>query len=198
VSHFELTKRDQNMKNNMSGRHTMRKILTSIITLRGISALTTAMLMVVPFAMAGEHSSNGHATTEHGASHKHIVGIFIGATTDAHNETDTTVGVEYEYMLLSMLGLGAVYEHTPDAHHEEGVSVYLASVYLHPYAGFRIGMGAGEEKVHGSHGHTESLMRGSIAYDFHVAGIGIAPTLNLDRVDDENVESYGIVLSKGF
>ena len=63
--------------------------------------------------------------------------------------------------------------------------------------GLCIGIGAGEEKVHGSHGHTQSLIRGSIAYDFHVAGIGIAPTFNLDRVDEEDLEVYGIVLGKG-
>ena len=135
---------------------------------------------------------------EHGADKNHIVGVFLGATNDAHSVTDETVGVEYEYKFTERFGIGAVYEYSPDAHDDDGVSVYLASAYLHPYAGWRLGLGLGEEKVHGSHGHEEGLFRASVAYDFHVGGFGIAPTFNLDIVDVETIEVYGVTFSKAF
>ena len=66
------------------------------------------------------------------------------------------------------------------------------------YAGWRLGLGIGEEKLHGDHGHKQSLYRASVAYDFHVGGFGIAPTFNLDRVDGESIEVYGVTFSKAF
>ena len=155
-----------------------------------IAFMSMALLMSSSLALAGGN--------DHGADKKHIVGVFLGATNDAHSETDGTAGIEYEYKFTEHFGIGAVYEHSPDAHNDDGVSVYLASAYWHPYAGWRIGLGIGEEKLHGSHGHEESLYRASIAYDFHIGGFGIAPTFNLDRVDGESIEVYGVTLSKAF
>jgi CelD/BcsL family acetyltransferase involved in cellulose biosynthesis len=44
MGRFELTKGDQNIKNNMSGQHTVLNTLISVITLRGIAAVTTVTL----------------------------------------------------------------------------------------------------------------------------------------------------------
>jgi hypothetical protein len=169
----------------------------SIKTPFGIATISVLLFLAAPLARGSETEGHGADDSDHGY-HAHVVGLFAGVTKDAHDEIDATVGVEYEFRLIEMLGLGAVYETTPEAHHGDGVSVYLASVYLHPYAGLRLGLGIGEEKVHGSHGSTEDLLRVSLAYDFHVAGFGVAPTINIDRVDDENIEVYGIAFSKGF
>ena len=131
------------------------------------------------------------------AAHKHTVGIFAGITDD-DSETETTGGVEYEYLFNSRFGAGVVYEHTPDAHHADGVSVYLVAGYWHPYAGWRLGLGAGQEKVHASGEDEEGLARFSVAYDFHLAGFIFAPNFSVDRVNGRNIEVYGISLMKGF
>jgi hypothetical protein len=159
-----------------------------------IAFVLSALLM--PSSLALASSDDHHATDDHGADEKHIVGIFRGATRDAHNDVDETGGIEYEYKFTRQFGIGAVWEKSPDAHDEEGVSVYLASLYWHPHAGWRLGLGAGEEKVHGSHGHTENLVRASIAYDFHVGGFGIAPTFSVDLVDSESIEVLGVTVSQ--
>ena len=156
--------------------------------------VSSALLLTSSLALASDHDVTG----EHGAGEKHLVGVFLGATRDAHNDTDATAGVEYEYKFTRQFGIGAVWEKAPDAHDGDGVSVYLGSLYWHPYAGWRLGVGAGEEKVHGSHGHTENLVRASIDYHFLVGGFGIAPTFAVDRVDGENIEVLGVTFSKAF
>ena len=161
------------------------------------SAIVFATLLLSPsLALAG--SDDHHATDDHGAGEKHIVGLFFGATRDAHHDTDATAGIEYEYKFTRQFGIGAIWENSPDADDGEGVSVYLASLYWHPHAGWRLGLGAGEEKVHGSHGHTEDLVRASVAYDWHVGGIMIAPTFSVDLVDSESSEVLGVTFSKAF
>ncbi len=167
-----------------------RKMLTRVFV--------RAAVFIILFAPPGDNHSTAQAADEHGEKHKHIVGVFTGVTNDTHDETNYTLGVEYEYKASDQLGVGVVYEHTPEAHDQEGVSVYLAALYIHPYAGFRIGVGLGEEKIHGSHGSKEDLRRISLAYDFHVGEFGIAPAVSIDRIDGENAEVYGVVFSKGF
>ncbi len=168
----------------------MKSIQSSLTFFTKIAFMSSVLLMSSSLALASDD--------DHGADKKHIVGVFLGATNDAHSVTDFTVGVEYEYKFTEHFGIGAVYEHSPSAHDDDGVSVYLASAYLHPHAGWRLGLGIGEEKLHGDHGHKQSLYRASVAYDFHIGGFGIAPTFNLDRVDGESIEVYGVTFSKAF
>lgn len=128
---------------------------------------------------------------------KHIPGVFFGVL-DADGETDSSLGVEYEYKFTHSWGAGIVYEKSNDAHHGDGVTSSIAALYFHPNAGWRLGIGAGREKVGGHHSHTESLKRLGIAYDFHVGHFGIAPTFNIDRVNGENNEVYGIAVTYPF
>ena len=88
--------------------------------------------------------------------------------------------------------MGLVYERTDEAHDGEGTTVALAALYYNPYASWRLGIGAGQEEVRGSHGHTENLYRFSIAYHFHVGKFGLAPVLNVDRVDGDNALVMGL------
>lgn len=128
---------------------------------------------------------------------QHFPGLFIGAT-NFDSETELTYGIEYEYKFSKQWGAGLVYEKTSDAHHGDGVTVKLASVYLHPWKDLRLGAGFGEEKVGGHHPHSENLTRVSASYDFHVAGLGIAPTLAFDFIDGETATVFGIAIIKPF
>jgi len=128
---------------------------------------------------------------------KHIPGVFIGAT-KAQSETNFTYGVEYEYKLNKGWGVGAVYEMTNDAHHKDGVAVTLASIYYHPNKNIRLGIGFGQERIGGHHPHNENLYRVSAAYDFHIKGLGIAPTIATDFVDGEEAFVVGIAITKPF
>lgn len=128
---------------------------------------------------------------------KHIPGIFIG-TTHFDSESEFTFGVEYEYKITQEWGAGVVYERTNDAHHGDGTAVALASVYYHPTKNIRFGVGYGEERIGGVHPHNEDLYRISSAYDFHVGDFGIAPTIGIDFIDDEEAIVVGFAITRPF
>lgn len=143
-----------------------------------------------------------------GGAH-HFPGIFIGVT-NAQSETEFTYGIEYEYKFDSQWGVGVVYEKTDDAHHEAGVDVALAAIYLHPWKDLRLGVGFGKETVgsydeddghghiHHHESHKEDLYRISASYDFHVGDFGIAPTIAVDFIDDEEAYVFGVAFIRPF
>ena len=134
----------------------------------------------------------------HGLKH-HVIGVFIGKTKSDYSHK-ASLGLEYEYRFDQTWGAGAVYEKTPEAHddhhgHYDDISVALVSGYYH-YKAFRAGLGFGQEKIHGAHSYTESLIRTSFAYDFHITEhIGIAPALSLDTVDGHTAKVYGVAFN---
>ncbi|WJG09908.1 hypothetical protein [Aliiglaciecola sp. LCG003] len=128
---------------------------------------------------------------------QHFPGVFIGMT-NAENETELTYGFEYEYKFNTNWGAGAVYEKTKDAHHGDGITVSLASLYYHPTQNVRLGMGVGREKLGGDHPHSEDLYRLSASYDFHLGDFGVAPTVAVDFIDGEEAYVLGVAFIKPF
>lgn len=128
---------------------------------------------------------------------KHIPGVFVGAT-HVKSETEFTFGLEYEYKLNKTWGVGAVYERSNGAHHNDGVAVALASIYYHPNKNIRLGAGIGQERVGGGHPHEENLYRLSAAYDFHFQGFGVAPTVAVDFVGGDEALIFGVAFTKPF
>ena len=137
------------------------------------------------------------AQTHHLEEAKHIPGIFIGAT-HIESETEFTFGFEYEYKLNAQWGVGAVFERTNDGAHGDGAAVGLAALYYHPIKNVRLGAGIGEERIGGAHPHDETLYRLSASYDFHVADFGVAPTIAVDFIDDEEAIVFGVAVTRPF
>lgn len=128
---------------------------------------------------------------------KHFPGVFFGAT-NIDSETEFTVGLEYEYKFTPNWGAGAVYEQTPDGHKGDGVDVMVASLFYHPTKNIKFGAGFGKEKIKGHHPHTENLYRLSTSYDFHLGDFGIAPTLAIDFIDDNEALVFGVAIVQPF
>lgn len=128
---------------------------------------------------------------------KHFPGIFLGAT-HFDSETEFTYALEYEYKFTSQWGVGAIYEKTDDAHHGDGTTLKIASLYYHPYPYLRVGLGAGKEKVGGDHPHSEDLYRVSLNYDYHIGKINLEPTIAVDFIDGEQAIVFGIALVRPF
>lgn len=131
----------------------------------------------------------------------HALAFFTGVT-DA-DETERTLGVEYEYRFSQSVGAGFIWERTPDGHHDDGVTVKLAALYVHPISklspmnGLRLTLGAGREEV-GGHG-SEDLWRFGLAYDFHLGShVTVAPSINVDFVDGHEITVYGIAIGTHF
>ena len=122
---------------------------------------------------------------------KHYPGVFLGVT-HVDGETDTTVGIEYEYKLSSHFGVGGVWERTKDGHDGDGVNVWVGSFYYHPNENWRLGVGFGEERIGGYKTKYHDLMRLSAAYEYHLDNIILAPELAVDFIGDEEATLAGV------
>ena len=166
-------------------------------TARGFGLTLALALCAMPVAAQhhAEPAAGGHdEEAGHGDSHAHpfhAVGVFIGdARLDHANEL--AVGLEYEARLANWVGVGVVAERMPGAHHSDGVTLALAGVHLHPYKGLRISTVAGAEFVGGDHPQRKFLFRLGGAYDIPIGHWGaVAPTFNLDFVNNERVPVFG-------
>lgn len=137
---------------------------------------------------------NSVMASDTGHDKHHYVGLFAGVL-DA-DESDSVFGLEYEYKIDSQWGVGAIYEKASDAHHGDGVTSKILAGYYHPSGSWRLGVGYGSETV-GGHA-SEDLFRYGVSYEFHVGGIGIEPSFNVDTVDGETVNVYGVALVWAF
>lgn len=149
-----------------------------------LKCIACSLIFLIPAAQASDEV-------------KHLPGIFIG-TTHFDSESEFTFGIEYEYKFTNEWGAGVVYERTNDAHHGDGTAVVLASLFYHPTKNIRLGVGFGEERIGGGHPHNEDLYRISSAYDFHVEDFGIAPTVAVDFIDDEEAIVIGFAITRPF
>ncbi|MDO6834158.1 hypothetical protein Q4596_00915 [Pseudoalteromonas carrageenovora] len=149
-----------------------------------LKCIACSLIFLIPVAQASDEV-------------KHVPGIFIG-TTHFDSESEFTFGIEYEYKFTNEWGAGVVYERTNDAHHGDGTAVVLASLFYHPTKNIRLGVGFGEERIGGGHPHNEDLYRISSAYDFHVGAFGIAPTVAVDFIDDEEAIVIGFAITRPF
>lgn len=129
--------------------------------------------------------------------YQHFPGVFLGAT-HADSETDFTYTLEYEYKFSQHFGVGLVYEKINDAHHGDGITIKLASIYYHFGHDFRLGLGYGEEKIGGYHPHTENVTRVNLSYEYHFEHFSLAPSLSIDFIDGENATVFGLAFIKPF
>jgi len=141
---------------------------------------------------------------------QHFIGVFAGML-DSDADNELILGLEYEFKVNSEWGVGLVYENSADAHHEAGITSIIGVGYYHPAAlkGWRFGLGFGQE-TGGSYTDThhvppidhpevtENLIRVGVSYDFHVGGMGIEPSLNIDTIDGNQVFVYGVALVWSF
>lgn len=125
---------------------------------------------------------------------QHYLGIFVGVLDD--EESDTVLGIEYEYKINSNWGVGAVFEKANKAHNGDGITSKILAGYFHPAGGWRLGVGYGTEKV-GGHA-SEDLYRYGVSYEFHVGGIGVEPSFNIDTIDGHSVNVYGVAFVWAF
>lgn len=140
-------------------------------------------------ATAAEHNSE---VTHEGSSehHRNVIGIFLGVTDEGREEAGT-LGVEYARHINESFSIGAVAEF---ARVDLDYAVYLVPfVYNNGPWAFYAGPGL-EDSDEGS----EYLTRVGMEYDFEVGEFEIAPQLNVDFVDGEEVVVAGLFFAKGF
>lgn len=125
--------------------------------------------------------------------HHHHVAIFTGAT-HAHGVSYGTVGLEYEYRLTEMWGLGGLYE-SIQTNPSTAVTVLFGSLHIDA---LKFSAGFGKETING---HSESLQRLSLAYDFdvNVQALTVSPSVSYDFINGgQSAVLYGILWGLGF
>ena len=155
-------------------------------------------------AEQGEHAENGF--------HRHHLSVFLGVTdgegesadhhqaASAHgeelnvfDERAGTVGLDYEYRLKQRWGVGALIDY---AGGDLETWVFGFPIVLHPAGQWKFLVAPGVEDKPGH--DAEFLVRAGVIYDFQIGRMTIAPAVNVDFVDGEEVLVYGVNIGKGF
>jgi hypothetical protein len=133
----------------------------------------------------GEHSG-GHEF------HQNMLAAFVGVSSEDRGDTAFTLGLEYERLLSPSFGLGLVAER---AFGDLDFWIYVAPFAFHSGQWkFYAGPGVEDSDEHGS----EFLFRLGVEYAFEVGDFEIAPQLDVDFVNGEEVLVLGLVIGKGF
>jgi hypothetical protein len=150
---------------------------------------------------AVHHDFTGDSHSAHKAHHLHRnhLALFTGATTNfEHESTDFTIGVDYEYRVNDMFGIGLLGEIVYAEHKETIVGVPF---FIHmKNAPLKIVLAPGVimAEDHHHHKYEKFLFRGGLGYDIHMGDYSVTPTLNADVVDGDVSLAYGIAFGVGF
>jgi hypothetical protein len=157
---------------------------------------------------AGHDSEAGH---EAGIHHRHHIGAFIGRT-HFEDENARTFGLDYEYRLHKLVGVGAFFDNARSLRE----SLVGVPVYLHPGANFRFVAGPAVEYKRGERGESEHephtaeteaggtkfAARVGVMYDFFFGRFSISPGGFVDFVKEpEKVDKlyvFGLTFGWGF
>ena len=143
--------------------------------------------------------SESHAVHQEHHSYQNHLAVFTGATTNFdHESTDFTLGVDYEYRLSEVFGIGLFGEMIFADHEETLVGVpFFFHIKNSP---LKIVLAPGIAILEDHHGdkYEEFLLRGGIGYDIHLDAFSITPTVNVDVIDGNTSLAYGIAFGIGF
>jgi hypothetical protein len=172
----------------------MMQLLMNWIPNAGARLFIALLLLLHGTAsLAEEGLVNGHQddTAVH-HYHKNVAGIFAGTTHAGRRENEPALGLEYQRRLNEQFGIGIVTEYTFG---EADLWVVAIPVVFHT-GHWKFYAGPGIEDGH--HG-TEELVRLGGEYSFEFSdGWEIAPQVNVDFVDGEEVWVFGVFFAKGF
>lgn len=119
----------------------------------------------------------------------------VVAATDIRDEDETafTLGVDYEYRVSELLGVGFVAEH---AFGDVDSTTLIAAADIHLWQGFAIQLGPGVEFAEG-----EEFLMGRIGtiYEFELGGgFTLAPQVHYDFSDGEDAFVFGAAFGRAF
>jgi hypothetical protein len=172
----------------------MMRLLLSWISKTGARLFIALLLLLHGTASLAEEglvSEHQDETAVH-HYHKNVAGVFAGMTHAGRRENEPALGLEYQRRLNENFGIGIVTEYTFG---EADLWVVVIPVVFHT-GHWKFYAGPGIEDGH--HG-TEELVRLGGEYSFEFSdGWEIAPQVNVDFVDGDEVWVFGVFFAKGF
>ncbi|TXE10497.1 hypothetical protein ES711_00895 [Gelidibacter salicanalis] len=134
-------------------------------------------------------------------SGQHHIALFNGATSNfTHNTTAYTVGLDYEYRLSKLIGLGVLGELILTESEEILAGI---AVIVHPFKGLKFSaaplVAFAEEHAMGHEAKKKAsfLFRVGVGYDFHVWKLSYGPAVNFDFGKTESL-NYGLAMGYSF
>lgn len=161
-------------------------------TAKSLSA-SLLLLIAVVSSQAFAETVNGIAAAGHGEHfHKNVAGVVLGITHAGRRKNGPALGLEYERRFSDSFGVGGVIEYTGG-----DADVWVAAIPFAYHVGhWKFYVAPGVEDGH--HG-TEELLRLGGEYAFELSGgWELAPQLNVDFVDGEDVWVFGVLFARGF
>jgi hypothetical protein len=165
---------------------------------------------------AAEHGVSGRHEDDpphgHGHAHRNEIGLFVGGTDEPGHDTEFTWGLDYKRKIARRWAVGLLFDYAggelrnsllaPSVSYWPGIGglqlVAAPGIELHDGrgGGGHGGMRSGDEADADA---TYFVFRVGLAYDIHLAErFGLAPGVNLDFVNGEEVWVYGLTLTYGF
>ncbi len=122
----------------------------------------------------------------------HHVEVFLGNTHTEDDEDAFSIGVQYEYRLSPLMGVGILGEYAFEDLDSWVVGVPLT---LHPGAGWQLVAMPGVEI---ENNETSFLFRAGVGYEFELEQFTIKPEFNADFVKGDVNLVFGASLGVGF
>ena len=125
-------------------------------------------------------------------THPHHVAVFIGGSDTEVDGSGFTIGLDYEYRLSKLFGVGAMVEYADIDH-----SAWIIGVpfVLHPWKGLRLQAMPGVEFIDD---HSNFLFRAGIGYDIPVGDWSLTPSFNVDFVSGHENLIFGVAIGRSF
>jgi len=135
---------------------------------------------------------------------RHVLSLFLGVTDEGHGDSEFTQGLEYAYRVTQRWGVGGLVEY---AGGDQRNVVGVVPFSWFPHAGWVLLAGPGVEFHNGrettppgegqspevDEDETNFVFKVGAAYEFELGRrFMLAPTVNVDFVDGEEVLVYGL------
>ncbi|MEH6558881.1 MAG: hypothetical protein V7459_11340 [Oceanicoccus sp.] len=154
---------------------------------------TWILLGLLSFASTSfaQHEAAGEEShIPHGPHH---LSILVARTHLSSEGDNATFGIDYEYRISPLLGVGAVIEHAFD---ELDATTALGVVDIHIYKGFAIQVGPGVEHRKGEY---VFVARTGVLYEIEYKNFTLSPQLHWDYHHEEaNAIVAGISIGLSF
>ena len=152
------------------------------------------ILIGLLFLIALPHYAWAQVDVEHHEEKRHHLSIFTGGSyIDEADETVFTLGIDYEYRVNPLLGLGFVAE---QAFGELDATTLIAVADIHLWKGFVVQVGPGIEFV-----DDETFAVGRIGALYEVEfehEITLSPQIHYDISGGEDAIVFGLAVGKSF
>ncbi|MEH6570519.1 MAG: hypothetical protein V7709_15675 [Halioglobus sp.] len=151
------------------------------------------VLFSIQATSAQAEMENSADATRHGEHfHKNVAGVVLGITHAGRRKNGPALALEYERRFNESFGVGGIIEYTGG-----DAEVWVAAIPFAYHTGhWKFYVAPGVEDGH--HG-TEELVRLGGEYAFELSsGWEVAPQLNVDFVDGDEVLIFGVLFARGF